>query len=100
MSDTTWANTPTATVTLDDVLAAWEELKKVCPDPLAQWMREQGFDPDKGAKLLWPAEIPQDWGPFGKPTYVLLSKLMKHPLLLQPYTLASLPKLKDPYAPL
>jgi len=63
-----------------------EAIEALGPDPLAEYMRSKGFDPDEGCNLLIPA--PQynqlDWGPFGPPMYVRAHKAIAEPLMINP----------------
>lgn len=53
-----------------------EVLASVPRDPLADMMREQGFDPDAGGYLILPIEFQcAAWGLSGPPTYIRFSYL-------------------------
>jgi hypothetical protein len=43
-------------------------------DPLAEYMKMKGFDPEKGGRLLVPYET--NWGPYELPAYVYRSHLL------------------------
>lgn len=51
-------------------------------EPIAEWMRSQGFDPDEGCTLVLPAAMFRLAGAF-PPDYVLLSQLVDAPLLVR-----------------
>lgn len=63
----------TTCTTVDDIIKAVE---KIWREPIAEWMRERGFDPKDGCKLVFPkdvwyTEVPH---PDFVPDYVILSK--------------------------
>lgn len=64
-----------------DIAAVVAMLDKIPPDPLASWMRQQGFDPNRGGILVLPPEMATHLGPF-LPRYVKLSKLTDVPVLV------------------
>lgn len=80
-SSTTNTVAATTTLTLQSVLANIERVKALLgPDPLAEWMRAQGFDPDKGAVLFVPVSHELARLPF-RPHYLRVSKIIVAPLL-------------------
>jgi len=50
-------------------------------DPLEEYMIEHGFSPKLGGRLYWPASVSVEWGPFGPPYYVRITKLVEHPTM-------------------
>lgn len=53
------------------------------PDPLASWMRKQGFDPSKGAILILPKSLAFELGAF-PPHYVRVNELVAAPMMISP----------------
>jgi len=84
MNDGTTASTsqsPKLTVEmLFASMKAVEELLKQ-PDPLATWMREEGFDPDRGGILVIPESMRNDLFPLFPPKYVRFSGAVLQPVL-------------------
>ena len=81
-----FANSSTSTVNTEspktlDLAAIEALLDSIPPDPLATWMRQQGFDPNKGGVLVLPPEMAVHLGPF-TPHYIKLSKLTDVPVLV------------------
>jgi hypothetical protein len=66
------------------------EMKRVLadipPDPLAEYMRAQGFDPARGALLHLPDTVGMraHFAPFGPPRYVRFAKLLPFPVMTNP----------------
>lgn len=71
------------TLTIEKLNEAMALIEK---DPLAEYMRSKGFDPDKGCLFLIPG--PQfediDWGPLGAPMYVRSARIIAEPLMIDP----------------
>ena len=68
-----------STITLDDIKRA---INLIPEDPLAKWMREQGFPPEKGGVLLMPAEYAHHFRLGGPPDYVRLTPHVSEPALM------------------
>jgi hypothetical protein len=81
MEDTcTATNTSQEALTLDAIL---EAMRLIPPDPLADWMRSEGFDPKDGYKLILPSDMVLDWGAFGPPSYVRVSTQVEEPMIIK-----------------
>lgn len=88
---TCMATVPTSTaepLTVAKLQALIESLPPL-DDPLADWMGEQGFDPEYGGVLFLPAAQRAEWG-FLPPPYIRFSPYAKGP------TLANIPLLATP----
>lgn len=79
----------TATINSDDSVS-FDDLKEALQclgaDPLAEWMKEQGFDPEDDCLLILPSSINLDWGPMGPPKYVFFSNILDSPILMNGVT--------------
>src|SRR4051812_7910622 len=53
-------------------------------DPLADWMREKGFDPAAGCKLILPAQMRREYGACA-PFYVDFSPFARDAVLINPH---------------
>jgi hypothetical protein len=75
-----WGNTITIrgnTLTIDKL----REIHDIMPsDPLEDWMRERGFDPKKGGRIILPKREAEKLG-LPLPYYVTVSALVENPLL-------------------
>ena len=67
-------------LTVEDLL---ETIRSLPPDPLAAFMRERGFDPDKGCIMLLPTWLAYHLGPF-IPRYVRTRGDINDVFLLNP----------------
>lgn len=78
----TCTTSPVTTPTLADIQRVVETLEefKRQGDPIALWMAEQGFAPERGGKLILPATMRDEMGPF-PPKYVRFSTVLKSPAL-------------------
>lgn len=56
---------------------------KMPPEPVAEWMKEQGCDPAKGGRLFWPHAERDRLGSW-LPSYVVVSKFITEPILCNP----------------
>jgi hypothetical protein len=54
-------------------------------EPIAKYMREQGFDPKNGCVLVFPEDMWYAHAPYSNfvPKYVRLSNIVKTPMLLK-----------------
>ena len=79
---------------LGDLLASMQQaLAALPPDPLAQQMAADGYDPSDGGVLILPAAYrAHNWGPFGPPRYVRFSASIDTPT----YGLDHLPHFINP----
>lgn len=59
-----------------------EAMSKIPEDPVAKAMREQGFDPDDGCKLILPASRRANFGNY-VPSYVQFSNLVEGAYLVR-----------------
>ncbi len=64
-------------------------------DPLADWMRELGFDPKCGGVLVLPAAQRAEWG-FLPPDYLRFSAFVREPMLCQMPSLWQVARDADP----
>jgi hypothetical protein len=76
------ANSPQEPLTIEDLQRAIELLKSAS-DPLADFMRSKGFDPDAGCLLVIPIEVYWDWGEYSTPEYVRVSPRIDQPVLIK-----------------
>ncbi|WP_159271999.1 hypothetical protein [Variovorax boronicumulans] len=60
-----------------------EVLKKIPPEPIGEWMRSQGFDPEAGCMLVLPVRLKF----VHPPRYVRFSAFIDHPLLFRDFDL-------------
>jgi len=67
-------------VTVESLLAAKKMMDEKFPDPIAQCMREKGFDPNNGGILFLHESMRREM-PF-IPSYVRFSSLIDAPLLI------------------
>jgi hypothetical protein len=67
-------------VTFDQLLDALESMPK---DPIAEWMKDNGFDPDKGCKLVLPASMRSEMGLMAA-NYMMFSMLVSKPMMMNP----------------
>lgn len=79
-----YATTATATaqpLTLASLERIVDAVAALPPDPLAQKMAADGFDPKAGGILILPIAMRTsvDWGPFGPPDYLRFSDVVKAP---------------------
>lgn len=65
-----------SSITYEDLVKAWKLVKELGPDPLEEWMKLQGFDPKKGARIVM-APGALEFGPYGPPYYVDVSPLLR-----------------------
>lgn len=87
---TTTSNLPSDTLTVAKVKEAVERLKSLGEDPLRAYMRDHGFDPEKGGRIALPESMRDQFGLFGPPSYVCFSQVIKAPLLfMAPYLFLS-----------
>ena len=74
-------------LTLDKLKEAKAAIDAICADdPLADYMREKGFDPDEGCLLMMPGPDfdKLEAGPCGVPPYVRRSALCLEPVMIDP----------------
>ena len=57
-------------------------VKKLPPDPIVEYMKKEGFDPDQGCILMWPGKIPGFWGEYGPPRYIKVSNHITEPHMI------------------
>jgi hypothetical protein len=57
-----------------ETLLKAKKLLEDIKDPIAELMREKGFDPDKGDLLVWPVHLFDVFGGLPMPSYVRLSE--------------------------
>lgn len=75
----TVASSPQA-MSLDDMVGL---LAKIPPEPIGEWMRSQGFDPEAGCMLVLPARLRF----VHPPRYVRFSIFIEHPILFRDFNL-------------
>lgn len=80
MTDTTATTTTSTTPTVDDITNAIMNLMRAS-DPLALFMKQRGFDPEKGGLLILPSTL-LDLFPMGAPTYVRFSPHVHDAILI------------------
>lgn len=70
--------------TLQSLLDAIEKIKALPEDPLKVWMKSKGYDPDNGARFVFPSghEMLKMFGAFGPPDYIRLSDYVRTPTLV------------------
>lgn len=71
--------------TAEDLERATAELKAFAeqPEPIGEWMKGQGFDPEDGCVLVMPLALPQDRGSARYPRYVRFSAFIEMPILIR-----------------
>lgn len=71
-------------LTLETILEA-EKLIKDIKDPLAEYMKEKGYDPEKGDMLAWPESMSKVFGKKIPPPYVRIvkDKYLKVPCMIK-----------------
>jgi hypothetical protein len=57
-------------------------LEVVAPDPLAKWMRSQGYYPERGDRLYLPKVMALHLGPH-MPLYVAINEHLPQPVLVR-----------------
>lgn len=57
------------TITVEKMM---EAIKKIPIDPVVEYMRKKGFDPDKGGRLIWPVSRQGFWEEDCRPNYVMV----------------------------
>ncbi|MCP4991004.1 MAG: hypothetical protein GY928_34640 [Colwellia sp.] len=85
IEDTTTTNSFTASITLKSVLEAKKLLGDIPKDPFVEYMRKNGFDPDKGDYLVIPEKIAREvfGGYYSIPAYVKPTKMTKGILMVK-----------------
>lgn len=78
----TTRTTSAAAPTTFDLAALEKLLADVPPEPIGEWMREQGFPPETSVLIL-PAAMRDKLPPFGWPTYVRFSLNARDPMLVK-----------------
>lgn len=74
------------TTLIDNILKAASDIEN--SEPIAKYMREQGFDPKNGCVLLIPEDMWHTYAPYPDfvPKYVRLSNMIKTPALIKGFT--------------
>ena len=69
-----------SSVTIDQLLDALDSMPK---DPIAEWMKAEGFDPGKGCKLVLPESMRGEMGPLPA-NYMVFSMLVSRLIMVNP----------------
>jgi hypothetical protein len=73
-------------LTLERVMEAKRLLDEI-KDPLAEYMREKGFDPDKGDMIVLPENMRNIFDGLPLPSYARVSKLVDKPYMVKGFRL-------------
>ena len=77
------ANAPETNTSLSykDIKEAMDKIKAI-KDPIAEYMRQQGFDPDEGGEMMLPPSWRVLFGDGNPPPYVEFSSFYSVPILV------------------
>lgn len=82
LTATTATNTSQQAMTLADIDLVAEILKNQPPEPIGEWMRNQGRPPEK-YHVVFPEKMRDEiQGPMFWPQYVLFSKALEQPVFI------------------
>lgn len=74
----TTASATAEPLTIDAIREAVGHLQALGEEPIRRYMREKGFDPDKGGRLVLPESMREKFSSmFGPPWYVKFSKIIE-----------------------
>lgn len=79
----TASTAPPGNLSIQSVNDIVRAIERFPPEPLGQWMREQGFPPEDGGMLVLPESLRDELGlQFATPFYLRFSDLISQPVLL------------------
>lgn len=81
----TFTNASAKALSLAELDRVVREIAALPPEPIGEWMRGQGFPPEKGGLLVLPEALAaglKPGPPFGWPAYVFVSKNALAPMLM------------------